>query len=128
MTPYEIICQELASEISINGELTPPPYNENANEIDKLTITYRYLLRAQRVKQRKKALVYAYYLGKIIEANNLPIRTPKQIISEHYYQTSIRVYYIFELNPHQIEQTTSITLSLIRKLTSVEYRSLVIEL
>ena len=128
MTPYEIICEDLSSSITYNGNLTSPSYGDDANEKIKISITSRYLKRALRLKHRRKALTYAYYLGKIIEENNFPAKEVKQIISDHYYITSISTYYIFESNPGQIEKTETITLSLIHQLTARQYQSLIVEL
>ncbi len=71
MTPYEIICQEVALIENETKEFSPPPYNSNANENTKLSITYQCLLRAKRLKQCKKILIYTYYLGKFIEIHEV---------------------------------------------------------
>ena len=75
---------------------------------------------------RIKSLVYAYYLGEILE-NVSQSRTSyrSMVTSEHYYQAAIRVYNIFE--PYGLEQvyrTQNTTLTMVRRLTSSEYNHL----
>jgi hypothetical protein len=68
--------------------------------------------------------MYAYYLGEIFETSEILSKRVKQIVSNHYFQTAVRIYYIFEWDPTPIYRTKEVTLSMIRQLTSVEYRSL----
>ena len=124
---YERILQDLSYEQLEDVEIYPPPYNENMDEKAKISIVYQCLLRALRVKQRKKSLIYAYYLGQLIESG-MQRKKVKQIITDHYYLTSIRIYYIFEFNPMQIESTKEMTVSMVRQLSSKEFKTLVIEL
>ena len=58
-------------------EFSLPPYNNNADKNTKLSITYRCLLRAKRLKQRKKILIYAYYLGKLIKTYEVTAKEAK---------------------------------------------------
>ena len=128
MTPYEVICRDLTLLEENIPELSPPPYDDVIDEKAKVILIYHCLTRAQRLKQRKRSLVYAFYLGKLIETNEFSAKDMKKIISDHYYQTSIRTYYLFESNPGLIECSQETTLTTIRRLTSSEYRSLVLEI
>ncbi|EXX54357.1 hypothetical protein GLOIN_2v1487088 [Rhizophagus irregularis DAOM 181602=DAOM 197198] len=94
----------------------------------KIHVTYRYLLRAQRLKQRIPALVFAYFLGQLIEQKELTKKQVRQIVSEHYYWISVHVYYIFETNPIQIYCTINTTVNLIRSLKQNEIKQLVLEI
>src|SRR6185437_3442512 len=119
MTLYETICCDLSSEDENHLELSAPPYTNEMDAYGKFLLTYHYLLlRAQRLKQRKKSLTYAFYLKKLIETNEISTKEAKKLISDHYYQTSIRTYYIFETNPGLIESSQETTLTIIRRLTS----------
>ena len=89
MTPYETICRDLSSEEENHLELSTPPYTNEMDVYGKFSLTYRCLLRAQRLKQRKRSLTYAFYLGKLIETNEISTKETKKLISDHYYQTSI---------------------------------------
>ena len=128
MTPYETICRDLSSEDENHLELSAPPYTNEMDAYGKFSLTYRCLLRAQRLKQRKRSLTYAFYLGKLIETNEISTKEAKKLISDHYYQTSIRTYYIFETNSGLIESSQETTLTIICRLTSNEYRSLTLEI
>ena len=52
----------------------------------------------------------------------------RQIVSEHYYFMSVRVYYIVETNPIQIYYTIGTTVNLIRFLKQHELKKLVLEI
>ncbi|GES88278.1 hypothetical protein GLOIN_2v1478891 [Rhizophagus clarus] len=125
---FQRVCEDLSNIGQVNIELMGPPYNETMDDKSKISITYKCLLRAQRLKQRKTALTYAFYLGKLIESCPIIQKLAKKDISDHYYQTAIRTYYIFEINSFQIMGTQEITLSMIRRLTSQQYHSLIIEI
>ena len=86
------------------------------------------LIESTTTQTKKKSINICFHLGEIIEANELSAKQCKKIVSDYYYLTSIRTYYIFESSPLQIEKTLSTTLSLIRRLLSEEYRSLVLEI
>ena len=71
MTPYETICRDLSSEDENYLELSASPYTNEMDAYGKFSLTYRCLLRAQRLKQRKRSLTYAFYLEKLIEINKI---------------------------------------------------------
>src|SRR3990170_6647517 len=96
MTPYEIVLQDLLIEGNSSHELQDEPYSNEMDDKTKIHVAYRCLLRAQRLKQRIPALVFAYFLGQLIEQKELTKRQVRQIVSEHYYWISVRIYYIFE--------------------------------
>ena len=128
MTPYEIICQDLSLEMDNSLELSPAPYTDEIDERAKVSLTYRCLLRAQRLKQQKRSLVYTFHLRKLIEVNEFSAKEMKRLLTDHYYIVAIRTYYIFETNPCLIELSQNTSLTTICKLSSSEYRSLVIEI
>jgi hypothetical protein len=128
MTPYDIILQDLFIEEEIQQELPEIPYTYEMNTESKIKVTYRCLLRAQRLKQRTSALVFAYFLGQLIEEKELVKKQIRKIMSEHYYIMSIRTYYIFEVNPRQIFATRNTTVNLIMQLRQQDMNRLTVEI
>ena len=114
-------------------EMTNQTFSEMLyiNELDymeKLSVTYSSLKRAVRLKQRIPSLVYAYFLGQLIESTESSKREIKRVVSEHYYIIAIRTYYLFEFNPQHIYNTKLMTIMNVRKLKQEEFKQLVIEL
>ncbi|PKY33541.1 hypothetical protein RhiirB3_452524 [Rhizophagus irregularis] len=128
MTPYKIVLQDLLIEGNSSRELQDEPYSDEMDDKTKIHVTYRCLLRAQQLKQRIPALVFAYFLGQLIEQKELTKKQVRQIVSEHYYWISVRVYYIFETSPTQIYCTVNTTVNLIRFLKQNEIKQLVLKI
>ena len=128
MSTYEIVLQDLLIEGNSTQELQDEPYSNEMDDKTKIHITYRCLLRAQRLKQRIPALIFAYFLGQLIEQKDLSKKQVRQIVSEHYYWIAVRVYYIFETNPIQIYYTVNTTVNVIRSLKQYEVKQLVLEI
>src|ERR1043165_8940206 len=128
MTPYDIILQDLFIEEEIQQELPEIPYTYEMNTESKIKVTYRCLLRAQRLKQRTSALVFAYFLGQLIEEKELVKKQIRKIMSEHYYIMSIRTYYIFKANPRQIFATRNTMVNLIMQLRQQDMSRLTVEI
>jgi hypothetical protein len=109
MTFYEIILQDLLRKETEDHTMQEVPYTSKMDYLTKIQVTYWCLLRAQRFKQRKSALVFAYFIGQFIETKELSKRQVWQVITEHFYVITVHTYYIFEVKPTQIyntEQTT----------------------
>ncbi|PKC07814.1 hypothetical protein RhiirA5_417732 [Rhizophagus irregularis] len=102
MMLYEIVLQDLLIEGNSSHKLQDEPYSDEIDDKTKIHVIYRYLLRAQRLKRQIPALVFAYFLRQLIEQKELTKKQVRQIVSEHYYWISVRVYYIFETNPIQV--------------------------
>ncbi|GBC00598.1 hypothetical protein RclHR1_03900015 [Rhizophagus clarus] len=85
-------------------------------------------IKSTTVKITKNSIDLCFLFGKLIESCPIIQKLAKKDISDHYYQTAIRTYYIFEINSFQIMGTQEITLSMIRRLTSQQYHSLIIEI
>ena len=127
MSYYDIILQDLTAEMETSYYMQDTPYSIEMEAKIKIEITYECLLRAQRLRQRISSLVFAYFLGQLIEKRELSKRIIKQIVSEHYFAIAIRTYYIFELNPVQIYATKRMSTIMIRKLKQREFNRLTIE-
>ena len=128
MSSYDIILQDLVAESEDTYEMQLPPYGEEIAFKNKLEITYNCLLRAQRLRHRISALIFAFYLGQLIERRESSKRVCKQVVSDHFYTIAVRVFYIFEVNPIQIYATKSMTTAMIRKLKQHEFKKLTLEL
>ena len=128
MSYYNIILQDLFANSEKVHEMQAPPYQEEMTNRNKLEITYNCLLRSIRLKQRISSLIFAYYLGQLIENRESSRRTCKQIMSDHFYIIAIRVYYVFEINPIQIYATKDITTSMFRKLKQEKFKKLTLKL
>ena len=102
-------------------DILSPPYLDDLTDRAKIEALYRFLLRANKRRHRKQTLTYAYYLGQLMESDPIIAKQARRIVSEHYYITSTRVYYIFESCPEQIERTQVTTLNMIRRLRVDEY-------
>ena len=127
MTPYEIIVQDLNTEEQTQLTMQTVPYLEEMNMTLKMKVTYECLLRAQKLKHRISALIFAFFLGQLIERREIAKKDIRTFISEHYYIISVRTYYIFEVNPVQIYNTKLTSLTLIRKLKQEDFTKLTIQ-
>ncbi|PKY35139.1 hypothetical protein RhiirB3_455558 [Rhizophagus irregularis] len=101
MTPYEIVLQDLLIEGNNSHELQDEPYSDEMDDKTKIHL---------------------------IEQKELTKKQIRQIVSEHYYWISVRVYYIFETNPIQIYRTVNTTVNLIRSLKQNEIKQLVLKI
>jgi len=128
MTPYKIILHDLTSNLIGQHPLKKPPYDENADMKTKVQVTHRYLLRAQRLKQRRSALIFAYFLGRLIESRELTKKEVKEMVSEHFYILAVRTFYIFEVTPAQIYATQTTSVNYIRRLKQEEVMKLALEI
>ena len=71
----------------------PPPYDESQTLNEKVEITYRYMLRNQKFKNRIGSLVYSFYLGKLLDEASPKEQTEcRKKITKHYYTAAIRTY------------------------------------
>ena len=126
-TNFDVIYEDLMEIDPHNAEIISPPDLSNFNDQMKINTLQRFLLRAVRLKHRKNTLIYAYYLGQLIESEPIVAKMAKRCISLHYYLTSIRVYYLFETCPEQIDRTKFMTLNMVRRLKTDAYLSLTSE-
>ena len=75
---------------------------------------------------RKHQLVYAYYLGELLEQYPEERRISKRKISQYYYNASIRTYNIFAgIGVDQIFRTSNTTLAKIARLSASDYQALI---
>src|SRR5947207_15417894 len=72
------------------------PCLDDLTDRTKIEALYQFLLRANKRRHRKQTLTYAYYLGQLMESDPIIAKQARRIVSEHYYITLTRVYYIFE--------------------------------
>jgi hypothetical protein len=128
MMLYKIILQDLLREGIEGHTMQEIPYTSEIDYLMKIQVTYRCLLRTQRFKQRKSALVFAYFIGQLIETKELSKQQVRRIITEYFYVIAVRTYYIFEVKPMQIYNTEQTTINMIMYLKQSEVKRLVLEL
>ncbi|CAG8847816.1 46352_t:CDS:1, partial [Gigaspora margarita] len=95
--------------------------------LTRVTKTYTKLLNVGS-SRRKRQLVYAYYLGELLqEEPETPeeLRACRRKITVYYYKEAIRTYNIFkDLGVHQLQRMTKTTLRIIKELPEAEYQAL----
>lgn len=121
----------ILDELLVGEPLLPTvpnrPYGSHEAYKSKVNKTYRLLLRAASLRQRPRTLLYAFYLGELLESFEVSKQQrseAKQWVSSYYFSTSVRVFHVFETDISQIYRTTRITLTHIARLSKDEYASL----
>ncbi|CAG8791848.1 13032_t:CDS:2, partial [Dentiscutata erythropus] len=107
------------------------PYLPNETWYEAMIKVYNATQRASQQKQRINALVYAFYMGKLIESSVTP-RTKwmefvrqKFILNEKFiYNGVTRVYQLFLTNPDQIYYTQEITFRKIAHLNNRQFKEM----
>ncbi|CAG8681613.1 9842_t:CDS:1 [Dentiscutata erythropus] len=91
----------------------------------KIKFIFRKLKRARKLN-RIHTLVYAFYLGEILEKAPGKKKFNDEDLSRYYAEVSVRVYYLFQKSGvNRIYQMTKLTLATISKLTAGEFQQLV---
>jgi hypothetical protein len=116
------LCILEPSEISLPNLILPTKKDEKFN------ILYRKLQQKSRLKDHHQSIYIAYLLGKFLE-EEIVLRTQKSLyrsqMTKHFYDSSIRSYYIFEkYSTHQIFRTKNLTLTKIRRLKEKDFKFL----
>ena len=122
---FEIVFNDLWEEFPEKVELYSLPDMANMEIRMKIFAMNRLIKRALRMKNRKLALLNTFYLGQMIESDDVFKYVAKQKLSSYYYVAAVRTYYIFEMSPEQIMRTRRTTLKNIRDLKAQEFGSLV---
>ena len=122
---FEIVFDDLWEEFPEEVELYSLPDMANMEIRMKIYAMNRLIKRALRMKNRKLALLNTFYLGQMIESDDMFKYVAKQELSSYYYVAAVRTYYIFEMSPEQIMRTRRTTLKNIRDLKAQEFGSLV---
>ncbi|RGB35699.1 hypothetical protein C1646_667507 [Rhizophagus diaphanus] len=106
----------------------PPPYTITAGLEEKFDLINAAIERAKRIDDRILMLANVYYLGHFLEVeirDNTKRGRFLQQLSIHFRMIAIRTYYIFEVTGvEQIMRTTHTTPTMIRKLSTAEYKDL----
>ena len=127
MAAYTILVQDLSEDTPENVDVTPAPYDILQTTEVQISLTYQKLQRASRRKDRIMVLVYAYYLGELLE--NIPNRKQRAYlnsqVTEYYSKGARRTYSIFErMGVTQIYRTRSTKLSHIVQLSHAQFIAL----
>jgi hypothetical protein len=116
------LCELQPTEISLPNLILPTRSDEKFNTL------YRKLQQKSRLKDHHQSIYIAYQLGKFLEEETI-LRTQKSLyrsqMTKHFYESSIRSYYIFEkYSIQQIFRTKNLTLTKIRRLKEKEFKFL----
>ena len=128
MATYSIIAQELIEDYPEEVTVTPHPYDLTQPPELQMMLTYQKLQRSSRRKDRIATLVYAYYLGELLE-NNINRSQRRYFLSQttpYFSRTAQRIYNLFErTGVEQIYRTKFITFAKISKLSAHAYNLLI---
>jgi hypothetical protein len=113
-------------------QLIECPYSINEDWSTAMTKVYHATRQASKRKKRLNALIYAFYMGKLIETSV----TPKEKWLEFVHQKSIengsfiykgvtRTYQLFKSDKAQIYHTQHMTLRRITRLSNQKFNELV---
>src|SRR5215211_3447552 len=106
-------------------DLMPPLNLDGLDSTMKVYAMMRLIKRALCVKNRKLALMNAFYLGRMIEEDDIVRAIARRKLTIYYFTAAIRTYYIFEECSEQIFRTRNTTLKKIKDLKSYEYGRLI---
>ena len=132
----EIDLQKCKQDILVVGSYTiqqiPCPYNLLDNwEISMQSVYSKFKDKIRR-RQRIMTMVYAFYVGELINLSVTPREKwlefvqLKQIQREHHYYKGItRVYDLFKSNVEQIYRTSYLSYRKLLNMKAYEYRELV---
>ena len=126
--------QEIRADLSEILPIAPgelyPPYMDTLSDDQKVVIALCALRRKIKAKERKMALINAYFLGKVFaEAGSSRLEYQlKSQVTEYYSVMADNTYMLFEENPQQILRTKVLTVQHIKKLHKPTIRQLAAEM
>ena len=128
MSIYTILSQELSESTPDNVNVIPAPFDVLQPPEMQVLTTYHKLQRSARRKDSLMTLVYAYYLGELLEmTTNRGLRTYLNSHFTRYYSlVARRTYYLFEkIGVEQIYRTKKITMRQIYQMPFSDYQLLI---
>ena len=96
-----------------------PPYDGRMDVTKKFYITFIMLKRSIKLKLRINTLIYAFYLGKLVNEQDFIVNRLDyySILPQHYIRLAKATFDIFKPHPDQIAKTKIISLRNIRFLS-----------
>jgi hypothetical protein len=128
MSTYTILSQELSESTPDNVNVIPAPFDVLQPPEMQVLTTYHKLQRSARRKDRLMTLVYAYYLGELLEmTTNRGLRTYlNSHLTRYYSLVARRTYCLFEkTGVEQIYRTKKITMRQIYQMPFSDYQLLI---
>ena len=129
---YNIIKEDLQRILPISPSVPSPRYHSGASNIQKVKSLYRQFLKYIRLHNRKMMLLYAFYIGEILEDQ---VESPKERslcmkeLSSYYQKSIVKTYFIFEkYGVEQIFRTQNMTIPMIFRLKQFKVQELLEEL
>jgi hypothetical protein len=108
------------------------PYSPTEEWLEAMNKAYSATRRASQRRQRINTLVYAYYMGKLIQSSVTPKEKWREFIQrksipneQFVYKGTTRVYQLFATDIDQIYRTQHTTLRKIGKLNNQQYNELI---
>ena len=89
----------------------------------KIKTLFRYTRRQIVTRKRKESLIYLYYIGEIIDKENISQKDSK--LSKYYYTAAKRLFLIFEDNIEQIMRTQHVNIRMVERLKIDELNELI---
>ena len=124
--------QDLLAVESYTIQQIPTPYDFVINWKISMQNIYSKFKESIRRRQRIMTMVYAYYIGELINLSITPrdkwleFVQLKQIRREyHYYLGITRVYSLFKSNVEQIYRTTYLSYRILINMKASDYRDLI---
>ena len=68
---FEIIYGDVIEERPEDAEIVPPPYMDDLADKEKIDLMFHLIRRSLRRGDRISALTYAFYLGEMVELNDM---------------------------------------------------------
>src|SRR5436309_11807599 len=103
-TPLKILILDIQEQSSTEDHNMIPPYDENMDVTEKFYITFIMLKRSIKLKLRINTLIYAFYLGKLINEQDFMVNRLDyySILPQHYIRLAKATFDIFKPHPDQI--------------------------
>ncbi len=103
------------------------PYNDNHDLSMKIKNTFQQLRRVAYLRNRKQVLVMFFFLGQLIEENNLSTQwLLRSKITKYYRRVALRTFHLYEnVGVEQILRSSQINVRKLLDLKQFEYEQLI---
>ena len=118
----DLLKQQIKDDLLSSSPLNPgevyPPFQHTDTPHQKIQVALRSLRRNIKEKQRKAALLNAFFIGQVLyEAGTSTEEFKlKKALTRHYQAMAENTFLLFELNPQQILRTAKLQVQDIRKM------------
>ena len=115
---FEAILSDITTRLLLADSTLYPPYLDTMTKDEKFKALIEELSRAIQLKNRKGALINAYFLGKFFNDLEESIQKSeyRRKVTAHYYRIAQSTFDLFEVAPEQIMHTQILTVQVIKRL------------